>query len=701
MESRKRILWISLFSFALLLLVFFLMIPADIGQIRGVNYSLCYPKTTHFSQVPAEVIEKDFEMMRQAGINTIRTYDMLPDFVLDIAEKKGIYVIETVCFPGGWTDFTSPFQLNILKKQAVSNVLKHKDRKGVIAWAIWNDAPFTFGSEKGDVIERYGSEKVNGFLKKIYSSVKKTDPSRPVTGSNMIHYEEGAAVGSGFLDFMSFNTYVGLRGWNGTFDAEYADRMVNEVLSLSEKFGKPALISEMGYSSFWEKSSGLTQSEVVSRQIKAVDNKLAGFLLFEWCDNWNKSDRPDELDDMIEEHWGINDGYRVPKGGYGAMKGSLSVFDRLLDWLSGIKRIILNKKPGPAFYKPEAKQSTAMTVSKADAFEKWIYLRKLETEENWVLYAKMRVDLLREILEETEKNSSPDSPDKNSIKYQYLNWLAHCELMDRNERVSLDKLYDMLSRYSTETSDPDILKEYAALLSENGAPVYSRKLIEKYADMIVSKFPPDKAADILFDSGKEAEMLQPERISESSVLFGKYIEIAVNENDQNESCELLFRLGNLYEEKGLYGQAIDVFQLIIDKYPRADNTVESVNRLARIYDSRGQLDKAEYEYGKIIFNYPESPLALDAIPKMMSIFAKYSHDARVGKEIPFLEKVTALDIDKAVLVKLTYQLASLYESQKRTEDAKACYKKVIDEFPDSSYASFADKDLKKLEMKDE
>ncbi|MCK9554711.1 tetratricopeptide repeat protein [bacterium] len=701
MESRKRILWVSLFSSALLLLVFFLLIPADIGQIRGVNYSLCYPRTTHFSQVPAEVIEKDFEMMKQAGINTIRTYDMLPDFVLDIAEKKGIYLIETVCFPGGWTDFTSPFQLNILQKQAVSNVLKHKDRKVVIAWAIWNDAPFTFGSEKGDVIERYGSEKVNAFLKKIYSSVKKTDPSRPVTGSNMIHYEEGAAVGSGFLDFMSFNTYVGLKDWNGTFDAEYADRMVNEILSLSKKFGKPALISEMGYSTFWEKSSGMTQREVVSRQIKAVDKKLMGFLLFEWCDNWNKSGRPGELDDTIEEHWGINDGYRAPKSGYGALKGSLSVFDRFLNWLSGIKRIILNKKPVPAFYKPEAGQFPAVDILKADAFEKWVYLRKLETGENWAVYAKVSGNLLREILKETEKNSSPLRPDKNSIKYQYLNWLAHRELMDRNERVALEKLYDMLLLYSTETSDPDILKEYAALLSENGEPVYSRKLIEKYADMIVSEFSPDKAADILFDAGKEEEMLQPERISEAGVLFGKYIEVAVNKNDQSESCALLFSLGNLYEERQLYDKAVDVFQLIVDKYPKAGKTVEAISRLARIYDSRGQLKKAEYEYSRIIFNYPESSFALDAIPKMMSIFAKYPHDARVGKEIPFLEKVTALDIDKAVLVKLTYQLASLYESQKRTEDAKTCYKKVIDGFPDSSYASFADKDLKRLEMKDE
>ncbi|MBN2190222.1 MAG: tetratricopeptide repeat protein [Candidatus Aureabacteria bacterium] len=701
MKSGKRILLAGLIAFALSVLLLFLFIPAHMGQVRGVNYSLCYPKTVHFSQVPAEVIEKDFEMMRQAGINTVRTYDMLPDFVLDIAEKKGICVIETVCFPGGWTDFTSPFQLNILQKQAVSNVLKHKGRKCVIAWAIWNDAPFTFGSEKGDVIERYGSETVNSFLKQIYNAVKKTDPSRPVTGSNMIHYEEGAAVGSGFLDFMSFNTYVGLKDWNGTFDAEYADRMVDEALSLSSKFGKPALISEMGYSSFWEKASGMTQRKVVSRQIKAVDKKLIGFLLFEWCDNWNKSGRPDELDNTIEEHWGINDGYRAPKGGYGGMKDSISAFDRLVNRLRGMKRVMLGKKLALDFYKPGVKQSPAINLSKADAFEKWAYLRKLESEENWIVYAKVSGGLLSGILEETERKSSPDSINKDTVKYQYLNWLVHRELMDQSERASLVKLYDMLLRYSAETSNPDILKEYASLLSEKGEPVYSRKLIEEYAGMVVSKFPPEEAADILFNAGKEMKMLKSERLSETSVLFGKYIEVVISENDQHKSCEALFKLGNLYQEKGFYDKAVDVFRLIVDKYPRDDATVEALNRLARIYDFRGQLEKAEYEYSRIIFNYPESSLAVDAVPKMMSIFAKYSHDTRVEKEIPFLEKVTGLNIDKSILVKLTYQLASLYESRRQTEKATACYKKVIDEFPDSSYASFAEKDLERLKVKDE
>ncbi|MDD5644588.1 MAG: tetratricopeptide repeat protein [bacterium] len=684
-----------------LLLVLFLLIPADIGQIRGVNYSLCYPKTVHFSQVPAEVIEKDFEMMRQAGINTVRTYEMLPDFVLDIAEKNGIFVIETVCFPGDWTDFTSPFQLNVLRKQAVSNVLKHKDRKCVIAWSIWNDAPFTFGSEKGDVIARYGSEKINEFLKEIYVAVKKADPYRPVTGSNMTHYDEGASIGSKFLDFMSFNTYVGLKDWEGTFDIGYADSMVEKICSLSEKFGKPALISEMGYSSFWEKSSCVTQQVVVNRQIKAVDKKLIGFLLFEWCDNWNKSGRPDALDAHIEEHWGINDGYRVPKGGYGAMKDSLSVFDRAFNWLRSMKRIVLGKTPVPAFYKPLGIRFSPADISEAGAFEKWAYLKKLESDENWVVYAEMKEGLLKDILKETEERTSSGGYDRDGIKHQYLNWIVHREQMDQNERVSLNKLYNMLLLYSRQACDPDILREYASLLSQNGEPVYSRKLTEEYAAMIVTGFTPEKAADILFNAGKATEMLLSERRPEADVLFGKYIEIVTAENDRDKSCELLLRLGRLYQEKGLYDKEIKVLRLIVDKYYGADNAVEAVDRIAQIYDFRGQSEKAEYEYGRIIFDYPESPFAADAIAKMMSMFAKYPYGTRIKKEIPFLEKVTELNIDKTVLARLTYQLASLYESQKQADKAEKYYKKVIEKFPDSSYASFAEKDLKKLEIKNE
>ncbi|MBN2190164.1 MAG: hypothetical protein JW728_03025, partial [Candidatus Aureabacteria bacterium] len=40
-----------------------------------------------------DMFEKDFRMMKEAGINTIRTYKPLPSKILDIAEKHGLFVI--------------------------------------------------------------------------------------------------------------------------------------------------------------------------------------------------------------------------------------------------------------------------------------------------------------------------------------------------------------------------------------------------------------------------------------------------------------------------------------------------------------------------------------------------------------------------------------------------------------------------------
>ena len=286
--------------------------------IRGVSYALSYPKTVHYSQIPKEILEKDFQMMKEVGINTIRTYQPMPDIVLNLAEQYNIMVIENVVYPGSWTDFNSRAELEELKNTAIKNIIRHKDKKCILAWDIWNDAPFTYGPGGRNIIKKYGEENLNRFLEEIYQTIKEIDPNRPITGSNLIYSEESLRLGAGFLDILSYNTYLGIYDWlGGKFSDEKAKETVELLQVVSSQYDKPVIIAETGYSSYCK---GATQGEVIQKQIQMAGNALAGIIIFEWADEWGKAGKPYQLNNHIEEHWGIVDGYRNPKDGYYKLK---------------------------------------------------------------------------------------------------------------------------------------------------------------------------------------------------------------------------------------------------------------------------------------------------------------------------------------------------------------------------------------------
>lgn len=285
--------------------------------IRGAAYTLSYPECNHFTQIPAEVYEKDLRLMKKAGINTLRTYDVPPPFFLDLVEKHGLKIIVQVDYVGYWTKYDSEKERKALIDEAVSHVKANKHRKCILMWAIWNDAPFVYNAASRDVVDEFGFDKVNGFLKAIYDAVKKEDPDRPVTGSNMLNFN-GSSLGFDFLDVISFNAYFGITDWErGKFDRANALDMVEQIKNITASREKPVLISETGYSTF---HAGTDQGMVIREQISVIGTNFAGIVVFQWADDWGKAGDHRVLNNHIEEHWGILDGYRNPKSGYQAVR---------------------------------------------------------------------------------------------------------------------------------------------------------------------------------------------------------------------------------------------------------------------------------------------------------------------------------------------------------------------------------------------
>ncbi len=286
--------------------------------IKGMAYGISAPGLApgvegSFSKIPMAVFENDFRMMKESGINTIRTYEPLPDALLDLADKYDIKIIEQVVSPSSYTDYSSEAELEALKKTAADTVKKHSGRKCILMWLIWNDAPFCY-EEPGSPIPRYGFDVVNKFMKEIYLAVKEADEAHPVTAANILNVE-GYSLGRDFLDVIGYNAYVGGHGlrWGGQPPAL---KSVGQMYEISRKYDKPVIITETGFSTFVKKAK---QDDAIETQINAVGEKLAGLVIFEWADEWWKGGNPSVHDMHIEEYWGILTWDRQPKPGYEAV----------------------------------------------------------------------------------------------------------------------------------------------------------------------------------------------------------------------------------------------------------------------------------------------------------------------------------------------------------------------------------------------
>ncbi|MFA5094048.1 MAG: glycoside hydrolase family 2 TIM barrel-domain containing protein [Candidatus Omnitrophota bacterium] len=283
--------------------------------IKGIAYGVSAPGLPPgvdgcFSKIPLSVFENDFRMMKAAGINTIRTYEPFPDALLDLAEKYDLKIIEQVVYPSAYTDYSSDIELKAMKRMATEVVRKHRNRKCILMWSIWNDAPFCY-DEPGNPVPRYGFEKVNNFMREIYLAVKSVDKSRPVTAANILKVK-GYDLGFDFLDVIGCNAYIGGHGFNWRGRDE-AVRAVKEMKEISKKYKKPIIITETGYSTFVKKDS---QDKALKTQIESAEDDLAGIVIFEWTDEWWKGGNPSVQDKHIEEYWGILTWDRKPKPGF-------------------------------------------------------------------------------------------------------------------------------------------------------------------------------------------------------------------------------------------------------------------------------------------------------------------------------------------------------------------------------------------------
>lgn len=253
-------------------------------NMKGINY---YPQATPWDmfgdEFDIEIIQKDFDMMKDAGFNTIRIFVQYEDFgkakvyedkleklqqVLDAAETKKLQVVLTLF------DFYGNYEVldwTLTQRHAETIVSEFKNHDAILAWDIKNEPNLDFESR--------GKQNVLAWLDKMISLVKSIDDTHLVTigWSNT----ESAHLLQDKLDFISFHYYNAA--------ADFAQSYTNLKSKINDK---PIVLGEFGQSSyggFWKPFGGSEKKQAsyykeMQKTLKAENISYLAWTLYDFKD---------------------------------------------------------------------------------------------------------------------------------------------------------------------------------------------------------------------------------------------------------------------------------------------------------------------------------------------------------------------------------------------------------------------------------
>lgn len=245
------------------------------SHIKGINY---YPQATPWKmfgeQFNTEIINEDFDIIKKAGLNTIRIFIPYEEFgkakvkedklnkltqVLDLAAKNELKVILTLFdFYGNYD--TSDWTLN--HRHAETIVSKFKDHSALFGWDIKNEPNLDFESR--------GKQQIISWLAHLIDLVKSVDQNHPVTigWSNAA----SASILKNKVDFISFHYYGSYNDFENTYQ-KIKEEVPNKEIVLGE-FGTSS------YSGLWKplRKSKKKQATYHKEMQKILTNKNIPFI---------------------------------------------------------------------------------------------------------------------------------------------------------------------------------------------------------------------------------------------------------------------------------------------------------------------------------------------------------------------------------------------------------------------------------------
>ena len=148
----------------------FLQLGPERFWVKGVSYGTFAPDAAGRHFPPSARIAEDFELMRRAGVNTVRTYTVPDQRFLDLAQQHGLRVM--VGLP--WADHVAFLDDRHMSRAIRRDVMAHvralASHPAVLLLALGNEIP-------AGVVRWLGPERVERFLLSCMTTPRRSRPT--------------------------------------------------------------------------------------------------------------------------------------------------------------------------------------------------------------------------------------------------------------------------------------------------------------------------------------------------------------------------------------------------------------------------------------------------------------------------------------------------------------------------------------------
>jgi GT2 family glycosyltransferase len=268
--------------------------------VRGVTYGTFAPSPDGHRFGTPEQVEHDLASMAAHGINALRTYTAPPRWLLDAAQRHGLWVMAGL----SWQQHVAFLEDRAEARAIVADVRAQaaacSGHPALLCFAVGNEIPTP-------IVRWHGRRRVERFIERLCDGVRAEDPGALLT---YVNYPSTEYLRLPFVDVVSFNLYLD--------DQLKVRRYLARLQNLASE--KPLLLAELGADSIRQ---GLDrQAEVVGSQIDAAFSAgSAGAFVFAWTDEWHRG-----TDEVRDWDFGVTDRKRRPKP---ALDGLRDAYDRV------------------------------------------------------------------------------------------------------------------------------------------------------------------------------------------------------------------------------------------------------------------------------------------------------------------------------------------------------------------------------------
>src|SRR5215472_4326462 len=261
---------------------------------RGVSYGPFAPNSRGESYPEPDRVAADFSLMRELGVNVLRTYVMTPPWMLEMAAKFELRLM---------TGFSWPMHLTFLDSPEMARDIRNRARLEIAALRQFKEVIFAYGlgnEIRADIVRWHGPRAVSRFLAELYDIGKELDPEGLFTYSN---YPSAEYLDLSFLDVISFNVYLHR-------EADFRRYLTHLMVVTGER---PLVLSETGIDTIREGEQ--QQAELLSWQSRAaLELGLSGLVIFAFTDEWFTGGS-----EMTDWAFGITTRGRAPKPSFAAV----------------------------------------------------------------------------------------------------------------------------------------------------------------------------------------------------------------------------------------------------------------------------------------------------------------------------------------------------------------------------------------------